>query len=289
MSSAYEQFAKDTYETVYNAAQKGLSEAKGEPILIVSGEEHSDNILEKIINFVWTDDEDESPAHAAAYTHVAAIKAAEQLVGKYNMVVSVEQDPDLIKDMLSKMDAGMPLDFAMDPSPTQIAFMYAYENGYTIVGTDAGYRSAIQRAEGDALKAIDDPQRYAMENAALSDLADRAKVVVHVGGAAHIKTLQGYLPTDDFSDPDNLPEPVDNPFGDVYGRVIFFNSDEDQGRQTGSTSFYRDPKNAIQIDAPGRMDDSDRENVGQRIEEAATLNILEHRPEISSKLEILNN
>lgn len=268
MSEAYENFAKETYETVYNAARQNLSEAQTKPILMVSGEDHHDPLLETITNW-WTDDEKEAPAHSAAYTHIAAIKAAEDLVGRGNVIISFEQDPKFMQDLLSNMNRGLIPDFALDPGPAQMALLYAYQNGFDIVGTDAGYKIVMERADGNAEEAVNDPQRYAMENAAISALAENARIVVHIGGAAHIMTLQGYLPDSDFSDPNNLPAPADNPFDGVYGRVLYFNSDDEFTRESGATAFYRDPQNAIQIDAPGQMDKSDHREVGQRIDGAS--------------------
>lgn len=268
MSEAYENFARETYGTVYNTVRENIAAANGAPLLVVSGEDHYDPLIEKVTN-LWTDDAQESPAHAAAYTHIAAIRSAVELAGRQNVVVSFEQDPARLGDILANMDRGLIPDFVLDPGPGQQALLYAYDNGLTIVGTDAGYAGALERADGDRNELVMDPQRYAMEIAALSAQAENAKVVVHIGGAAHIMTLQGYPPDSDFSDPDSAPARVDNPFEGVYGRTVFFNSDDELKREDGITAFYRDPENAIQIDAPGQMDASDRREVAERINQAA--------------------
>ncbi len=268
LSENYEKFAQETYETVYNAVQQSLATAKNAPILMVSGEGHYD-FLSEIITNMWTDDAEETPAHAAAYTHISAIRAAADLVGRENVVVSFEQDPKSIENILSNLNRDRVPDFFLEPQASQLAFIYAYKNGFNIVGTDAGYRGAIERADGNVEEIIMDPQRYAMEHAAISAQAGNARIVVHIGGAAHIKTLQGYPPDSDFSDPDNVPTPVDNPFDSVYGCVVYFNNDDEFKKETEDTSFYRNPENAIQIDAPGKMDSRDRKDVGKRIDDAA--------------------
>ena len=98
---------------------------------------------------------------AAAYTHIAAITAAVRLVGKENVVVSIEQYSREMAEITRDLRMGLkPKVELNDEKPMSRALLYASSLGLKIQGTDDGRVGAIRRAEGDLNKAIDDNNRY---------------------------------------------------------------------------------------------------------------------------------
>jgi hypothetical protein len=273
LSDPYEQFAKDSYTVVMGTMRERLLANGGKALLVVSGESHEDGTAEKWSN-AFTRDSKEQPALAAAYTHIAAITAAVRLVGKENVIVSIEQYSKEMAEITRDLRMGLkPKVELNDEKPMSRALLYASSLGLKIQGTDDGRVGAIRRAEGDLNKAIDDNSRYVEERRALNDLGrfgpNPPKIVVHIGGAAHIQMLQGYGPTQDVSQmSESARRAVHNPFEAVYGRPVFFNSGDQNSDGDITHKFISSAQNAIQRVAPGAMDANDIKNIEERIKAA---------------------
>jgi hypothetical protein len=273
LSETYEKYARDSYTVVMGAMRERLLANGGKPLLVVSGESHEDGTAEKWSN-AFTRDSKEQPALAAAYTHMAAITAAVRLVGKENVVVSIEQYSREMGEIARDLRMGLkPKVQLNDEKPMSRAILYANSLGLKIQGTDEGRVGAIRRAEGDLNKAIDDNSRYVEERQALNDLGRFGprppKIVVHIGGAAHIQMLHGYGPTDNVAQMSaNVRNAVKNPFEAVYGRPLFFNSSDINSDGDVTHAFTSNARNAIQRVAPGAMDANDIKNIEERIKAA---------------------
>jgi hypothetical protein len=271
MSDAYEKFAKDIYANVYFHAKDRMDHNHGKPVLIVSGESHFDAPLEKLSN-LFKDAAKQEPAMAAAYAHIAAIETAIRLAGKENVVISFERDPDVVKKIIAdaKKDYGSVENYFGDnlsiDGPMGFAFRYAYNQGLTIIGSDTGDKAALKRHNGDIIAASKDEGRYKEEIVALKELAatHKPRFVVHIGGVDHLATLAGYP-----YDKDPLKSEANNPFKQTYGQpVMIFAGDRDRSTSAGG-EFFKNLNSIIQADAPGKMDDSDLNEIEDRIESFA--------------------
>lgn len=280
----------------------GLSESVDLPMLVVSGEMHHDlpeqGFLDSFIPAGY-----EEPALAAAYSHIAAIQSAINLVGKENVVVSFEFNEPLLERSLSVVDEIQELrgqgnlgnvnseaGRIFNAFPAFHAMEFAKSQGLDIVGSDPGRGkdfssdSQVRRdAEVDALGKL------------VLKVADTPKIVVHVGGEAHFVTLQGHpynLDTSVYKDV--TQENVISPFEGIYGSQIFINSDQPVIEAFGrdSAAYMRNPENAMQLDPPGKMDQNDLIDIGTRIQEAANslrseMSVPEIVPETLNKVDLL--
>jgi hypothetical protein len=279
VSDTYEKFAKDTYATIYGAMSQHMRNNPGKPMLVSSGESHYDTTSEKIFG---TSD----PALAAAYSHMAAMLAAEKLVGKRFMVVTFEQPPGVIDDISRNLQLGKKLPEVLRNQPMARAIEFAVSRGYTVTGTDEGQTRAINRATQKEIdtgnpdynkilgRAADDNSRYVEERTALNNVMDtrpRPKIVVNVGGAAHIQTLSGFAPTTNVGQmSESRRSGVVNPFENTYGHPVFINSSDKTNTDNDITfKFINSAQNAIQNHAPGKMDANDAANIEQRMISAA--------------------
>ncbi len=292
MSEAYEQFAKDTYVKVYHDMKDALGASGDLPILVVSGEMHNDPMLGDHIDIIVSEETDdflkeyediydldisvlipdsmENPALASAYTHMSNIQAASDLVGKDNVVVSVELNNKTLEQVISFIEKGSTF---TTPIPALETISFALKNGYEIVASDP------LNGKGDKGDKYQQ-ERYDEEILAIGRHAlrieDTPKIVVHIGGTNHIGTLQGY---DRFDLAENgeelLRDPEIDPFNGSYGKVLFYNTAQTttysilEGLFDDTIDYAQNPKNATQIDPPGAMDESDRRNIADRIEEAS--------------------
>ncbi|MCE7887793.1 MAG: hypothetical protein DYH13_09885 [Alphaproteobacteria bacterium PRO2] len=278
MSEAYEKYAKDVYATVFKNMKSALHAAGKKSLLVVSGESHGDSFWETWVTNTYTPDEKEKPALAAAYAHISAMTAAEKLVGQKNVIVSIEATPERIQEILKKFDKGLkPEEIEMDRgTPMTYALYHAYESGFKIVGTDSGSKKARKLAEEEGIfpdkkvdEAIASEERLGAERNEIGKLASKAKIVVHLGGAAHIPSFYGHKMDEDFTKPDSLQMTHHaNPMLKYYGRVIFFNSaDKDDSDLTAT--FFSSTRNAIQFKPPGKMSPRDSVDINEQVLSAA--------------------
>ena len=222
----------------------------------------------------------EEPALSAAYTHIAAIQSAVDLVGKENVVVSFEFDEPLIEKSLDvvyeiqllREEGNLDSIYShaarlFNAFPTFHAMEFAKSQGLEIVGSDPGRGADFSS---------DSQERRDAEIVALGKLAlqteDTPKVVVHVGGSAHLVTLQGYpynIDTSLFAD--KTQEDAVSPFEGIYGSQIFINSDQPvtDVYNRSALAYMRNPDNAMQLDPPGKMDTSDLTDIGSRVQDAS--------------------
>lgn len=283
MSDVYKKFAKDTYNIIEAAITLRRIENDGKPVLIISAQSPVDQLIEDTKNsikrhFKESSAADEEPAMAGAYAHIGAIKAAEQLFGKSNVLVSFQHSPDEIKKILAdskdgKLGKTFEKFFSPD-DPAGHAFRYAYENGYRITGSDTGKETAIERAKdkSEAVAKLDET-RYETERNAINMMGTvKTGAVVHITSIHHLPLLTGmqYGESPDYQD---MPP---NPYMDVYGFPLIINSD-DHHNPVYKSLAGPDSK-ILQIEAPGRMDESDKTDIGKRIDEAAKTGIAPQPP-----------
>ncbi len=279
MSETYDQYARDVYATVFKNMKSALHDAGKKSVLTVSGESHDDTFLEAWIINPFTPDDKEKPALAAAYAHVSAMTAAEKLVGKNNVIDSIEAMPERIKEVLEKFRNGFkPEEIGLDRGlPTIYALYHAYEKGFKIVGTDSGSKKVRKMVEDEGIfadknvdKEVGSEERMGAERNEIGKLGSKAKIVVHIGGAAHIPSLYGHKMSEDFTKADS-PEatPHSNPMLKHYGRVVFFNSAEKENDL--AATFYTSTRNAIQFSAPGKMSAYDSVYINEQVKAAAEL------------------
>lgn len=271
MSETYENFARDTYATVNQEVTSAVEQADGMPILVFSGAQHSDSI-----EFNWlTPGSWEEPAMAAAYTHISAIRSAVDAVGAENVIVSFEFDQQKLDIRQGLIRQRVEDDLAPEPvleqidlvgNPVYAGLYYAMENNIEVVASDPEHR--INPDSINPMAAYD-PIRLEAEIGTLSQHALREentpKVVVHIGGAAHIANLQGVTPTEFSEGIETAEQDTDDvpPFEGVYGSTVFFNSYQQAPLEPGViipqiVDYGMDPRNATQIDPPGYMDEEDR-------------------------------
>ena len=277
MSEEYKQFSKETYGSIYQEIKHGLSEAGNLPVLVVSGEMHREPLGQETLN-TFIPDEYEEPALAGSYSHISAIQAAADLVGKENVVISIEADDAILKREIdavetiaghrSNGDIGR-----MDPESARLfdnytmfhAIEYANTEGFRIVASDPNREN------------WNGPERFSGEIESLGKLAldtsdNRPKIVVHLGGSSHFATLQGNRYMEDKAGYEGMTsDEAISPFEGIYGKSIFINSEQpiSDMYNRSDADYSRNPKNALQIDPPGRMDRSDLEDMGSRIKEAS--------------------
>ena len=208
---------------------------------------------------------------AAAYGHLAAINAAIRIAGKENVVISFERDPDVVEKIVgdAKKNYGSVEKYFGDnldvDAPMGYAFRYAYNQGLKIVGSDKGDKAAIERNDGDLRAASEDKGRYMEEIVALKELAATHKphIVVHIGGVNHMATLAGFP-----FDKDPYKSDFENPFKKTYGSPVFMFGG-DRNSKSPQAEYFKDSRHAIQVDAPGKMDDRDLLDIDLRVEAAA--------------------
>ena len=257
----------------------GLSKSGDLPMLVVSGEMHRDIPEQGVLDF-FIPAEYEEPALAAAYSHIAAIQSAIDLVGKENVVVSFEFNDPLIDKSLGVVDDIQELrrqgalgntdneaGWMFNTFPSFHAMEFAKNQGLDIVGSDPG-RGEDFSSDSQARR---DDEVVALGKLALKT-EDTPKIVVHVGGEAHFVTLQGHPYDADTSNyKDATQEDVISPFEGIYGSQMFINSDQPvvEIMSGDGVAYMRNPKNAIQLDPPGKMDQSDLIDIGVRIKGAS--------------------
>lgn len=275
-TATYKEFAEHTYSTARDSIKEALAAADGLPILIVSTEEHEDTMGESVIN-TFLSDENEEPAFAAAYTHISAIQAAADLVGKENVIVSLEVHPDYVKNTLLSHAEDVTEEGKYYMLPIFEAVRYAQKEGFEIVGSDP------HDPDGPTPKGVTSQDRYDSEVEAIGKLAlrveDKPKIVIHIGGAAHVGTLQGYTEDEISSDGDELlRDPQKDPFQGIYGQTVYLNTFHHELRNVTSAIDYAipnrylyamNPYNVIQVDSPGALSEKDMQNVTEYIQSAS--------------------
>ena len=270
MGDPYKKFAKETYDTVYTAMKDGVAQSGNLPLLFMSGESHIDTKLEKQSNN-FVPESDQEPAIAAAYTHVAAIKSAADLVGNDKVAISFEMDQETL-DQLKDRYAHNPDSFQemCERFPMLIALKYAIDNGYETVASDPLYQTPNATS----------PERFDAEKDALGKVALRTNnqpnIIVHIGGSYHIGYLQGHTNEELMENGEHLTrQENEDPFNGIFGHSVFINSAHRNPLQlqaapdTQRYLYLQNPENAIQIDAPGKMDKADITDIAERIEAAA--------------------
>lgn len=258
MSQKYEDFAKETYRTFYENMEQGLAEAEesGKPLLVVSGEAH------------FSKDD--------AYSHIAGLAAAINLVGTDKVTLSLEIPPNLInwffQNAETTIDKALNINHPQLGRPMTKSLAYAIDKNIDVERTDTN-RQGVQ-----TLEQLLHPLRLDGEIVSIGQIPSEnpdAKIVFHIGGAYHLFTLAGYQTHDrlnDYSQINQLPSIA--PFQRDYAKVLMFNSAEPncENETTINCDFANAHANAIQIKNPGPMDRDDRDynTIVARIEAAAT-------------------
>lgn len=287
MTGIYEGFARDTYTTVRNRLDIAGEKSGDLPVLVVSGERHFEENLHKFASNLIPDKYEEPPL-AATYTHIASIQAAVDIAGRENVVVSVELSDrelerieqeieykiDVRNDILEMLGAPEPsqrifLD-SVTEWPIYEAVRFAVENGLEIVATDKLKGISLDQEHFDA--EIEELGKIALNT------SDPPRFVVHIGGAAHIGTLQGHSIDALARNGSELTrEDALSPFNGIYGEQVYINTAQNtlvDEMELAIREIFGDhqyceysmkKENAIQIDPPGHITEDDVRLAPERI------------------------
>lgn len=265
MHGVYDQFAQDTYEQVHGAIDQALKNSGGLPVFVMSGEVHEDTEMDNTFN-EYLPDQYENPALAAAYTHISAIHAAGELVGKENMVVSIELDQDTLDQEIHIAELELSGHRIMQQTPMYEAIRFAVEQGYEVVPSDPLHNTENPYAQERFEAEIEEIGKHALRT------DNPPQVIVHIGGAYHIGSLQGYSISELKSDGETLTKnPERNPFEGIFGQTIFYSTSHTSPSMFVSevmddgAYYYQNRDNAIQIDPPGRMTEIDGLNIANQV------------------------
>ena len=176
-AARYQDFALRTYTDVRANIKTALDGAVADlPVLVIIGESHLDTQQERDAN-LYTADYMEEPALASAFTEIAALEAAARIVGKENVVLSIESFPEKFPEKIEAIreNGGVP-PAPYDQMPIWHTLAYAVNNGFEIVPTDTGnhyHETAPDLRDEMMIDAV----------ASVSASAeDSPQIVVHVGG-----------------------------------------------------------------------------------------------------------
>jgi hypothetical protein len=258
----YPTFAGDTYRAARTQIGLALTQSPDLPVFVGSFETHNDDRLVRAKD-AFTSDLNESPAMAAAVTHIAALQAAVDLVGKENVVLDVELNEKLLNDFKKSPSVS-------DPATETMwhVVKYALDHGIKINASDILNGSP---------KALIDQDRFDAELTSVQLQAlrtrDAPRIVVHVGGAAHMGNFQGFQLSELQSDGSSLDRTQRvSPLEGIYGAQIFLHTPSTRAgewRQNPWGDYADNPANATQIDSPGRMSETDRGCLGQYVSDAS--------------------
>ncbi len=265
---SYSEFAAQTYASINRALDQALCESNGGSILMSIGEAHHN---------LSSDDQnpenEQNPALAGAFSEVSALAASQRLVGTENTVLAVEllaEDISYLIDGIENNNLRLD-DFDVEATMAH-AILYAHRNGIEIVPIEADADVEMNAPERDEMM---------IDSIRALSLTDEQKIIVHVGGAAHMSNMAGFN-NDTIEnttgvvtlDPDNTPS------SGSYDDVVFVNTvmlpedyvtrlEQNSPQTYAEVMYFTDPDNAIQIDPPGKMRDEYRDNIGYMIDKAA--------------------
>ena len=218
MTSKYEDYTKGIYKTIREDIADAKQEGGSKPAFLFSGEAHEDSPQEEKMyadkNFP---DEAVNPAIAGACAHIAAMKAAIDEYGKENVTAAFEMDQETLDTVIEQIEQ-MGGDY-----PAIEAIKFAIENGLDIKGFDPKFQeyqdnpTAKERLDAQ----VDFFQKYALET------GNSDKIIVAIGGSAHIGYLHGHTPEDLGKNGNNLnatPGALPIEFEGMYGKMLFYNS-----------------------------------------------------------------
>lgn len=265
----YEAFAANTYATMHWAINHAMNKGGDRSILTIIGEGHNTNLYTQGKDGVSEDMQE--PFVAAAFAEVSALEASKRLFGADNTVLSVELDADTLADVMEDLKNQ---DYVLDSSDIEVtmlhAISYAHKNGIEIVPND--FPSDMYETEA---------QRDLMMIDAIAAISreDERKSVIHIGGAAHLSNMSGYTDEEIENAGGDLKLDLrETPFSDMYEQTIYVNAARfPQGYDltyfepqiVAEASYMTDPENAIQIDAPGRIDFTTLNSVADMVNKAA--------------------
>tara|TARA_R110002095_G_scaffold91656_1_gene80033 strand:- start:1894 stop:2823 length:930 start_codon:yes stop_codon:yes gene_type:complete len=272
----YKEFAEQTYETVSDSMRAAvLRSAQSDlPVLIMVGEHHLDIKQEREAN-KHTPDNMQNPASAAAFTEIATLEAAARLVGRDHMAFSMELPSDTLARLVSEIkDHNGTVPQNRQHLPFMHTIAYAVNNNIAINPSDPGidYRKT------------DPEQREQMQRDSVAALAcdDDIRLVVHVGGVNHISNFSGYTNEEVQNAQGHLTRSeARDPFNGIYSETVFFNASHysrdflndmkipKNAASYSETVYSTNPRNAVQINAPGSIDRDTRAQIGEMVREAA--------------------
>lgn len=258
----YRAFAQTTYGSTREQIAKALTQSPDLPIFVGSFETHNDDRWAQA-EHALTSDLEESPATAGAVTHIAALQAAVDLVGKENVVLDVELNDKVLNDFKKSPSVS-------DPAAQTMWHVVKY-------ALDQGIKINTSDVLNGSPKALIDQDRFDAELTSVQLQAlrtrDAPRIVVHVGGAAHMGNFQGFQLSELQSDGSSLDRTQRvSPLEGIYGAQIFLHTPSTRAgelRQNPWADYADNPANATQIDSPGRMSEKDRTKLGEYVSDAS--------------------
>jgi hypothetical protein len=256
----YKKYIEDTYLDVFGKLQHKLDHNHGKPTLVMSLQYPAKPSLTEIFS-------DTAKQHrlGAAIPHIIAMTVAARAVGKENIIVSFEMDPERLKSL--DVDVRRPMDYAL---------RFARESGFKIVGTDTGNKEAEANNPDNFIEESLDPIRKKKEIASINELAaGKPRIVVHIGSVLPPYNLFGF---NENQNPDRMENPkvfdaIDkSPFREKYGDPFIINVTDADAPMGGSTFLKNSSISAVQAPLPGAsISDSDSTKIAAAIEEMAKL------------------
>lgn len=269
---SYKKFATDTYNKIYDDIKKALKRSGDESILAVSGENHKELFLDQIFNKAMPNSF-ANPSYAAITTHISIIQAATNLVGKEDVLLSVELTKTKFDSLKENFTAGRKNDSDYYCRSMNDAVYFALENGIKISADD----------HLEHLK-FNDPKRYKREIDVLRNHAsadDAPKIISHLCGAFHIGTLHGFslrnLKTNGHIE---KPKHAFDPFKDIYRKTLYYNTLQETPTIKMAVLYDKGikyamrPSSATQFHPPGALSNKEKSRIPLYIEEAAEERLL---------------
>jgi len=251
----YREFAKSNYLRMRGDIEQALEAARAagddRPVLMVVGEMQEPFLLSGLFNWA-VPDKHENPPRAAAYSFLAAVKVAEELAGRGNVILSFELDPDI------KGYNGQMSNVSMDSHSGIISFKgllagHLQRKGYRVSYDDMEYN--VGEESQDRFKA-----QIAEINRVGAHSRHKPDIVLRYGSAKYFGLLQGHRYKSFFDYGGALTkESAVNPFREKFAQSLFYNAAFGGFARLGSRlqpgtgeaiSYFTNPKNAVQLGSP---------------------------------------
>ncbi len=249
----YQKFADEQYHKFRGALESALETSGDKPVLLVIGRTEDGGALNWLYN-VAASDKDERYPDAAAYSLLAAVRASEDIVGKYKTMLSLQLEPD-VRDYAMK---NMGLDVvgirrSLQPFTCDIAG-YMGLQGYRVSYSDAAFRKTNDLQERVVAEINDINKMGSLEG------YRQPSVIVHYVDSERLGMLHGHSRENLFENGDDLRNhDAKSPFDKVFAAVLSYNVGNNVvgfGEEREALLYAQDRFNAQQIETPGELPDN---------------------------------